>query len=161
MNAIYTEEQKFDQKIIRLILLGILLAMTILSGVIVLVEKSYVGIISFVVTLSIFILFKLLTLETKITNDTFCFRFLPFQIKFKCITKSEISKIKVTKYYPITDYGGWGIRFGRAGKAYTTSGNFGISITLSTGKNVMIGTRQPEAVEKFLAENGYPITEGT
>ena len=55
----------------------------------------------------------------------------------------EIIKYEIRKYRPIIEYGGWGIRFNKSGKAYTVSGNIGIQIQMSTGKGILIGTQQP------------------
>jgi hypothetical protein len=50
----------------------------------------------------------------------------------------------VQTYRPIRDYGGWGIRYGRGGKAYNVSGNRGVMLELSDGQKLLIGSQRPE-----------------
>ena len=47
-------------------------------------------------------------------------------------------------YNPIRDYGGWGIRWGTKGKAYNVSGNRGLYLEFSDGKQLLIGLQKPE-----------------
>ena len=47
-------------------------------------------------------------------------------------------------YRPILDYGGWGIRMGRKGWAYNTSGNRGVELELDTGKLLLVGSQRPK-----------------
>ena len=44
-------------------------------------------------------------------------------------------------YSPLKDYGGWGIRYGRKGKAYNVSGNKGVMLSMKDGKAIMIGSQ--------------------
>jgi hypothetical protein len=49
----------------------------------------------------------------------------------------------VRTYRPIRDYGGWGIRYGRNGKAYNVSGNRGVMLEFSHGQKLLIGSQKP------------------
>ena len=80
-------------------------------------------------------------LITEIKGDSIHIKFSPFTTQI--IPFSEIIKYEIRQYRPIIEYGGWGIRFNRSGKAYTVSGNIGIQIQLSVGKGILIGTQQP------------------
>jgi len=157
MNSVFEESQKFRQKAITWILYICLAVITIFSAAIIIVEKNSLGFVSFLVVLVFFSLFRIMRLETRITSDAIYYRFFPIQLKARRILKSEIRRIEIATYDPIADYGGWGIRFGKKGMAYTVIGVRGISITLSSDKNILIGTSQPEAAAKFLKENGYPL----
>ncbi|NVL91956.1 MAG: hypothetical protein HWN71_02845 [Desulfobacterales bacterium] len=53
-------------------------------------------------------------------------------------------------YNPLKDYGGWGIRYGRGGRAYNVSGNRGVYLELSNGKSLLIGSLQPEELARAI-----------
>lgn len=89
-------------------------------------------------------------LYTSISKDGIQYRFKPYQRSAKLITWNDIKSIEVKKYNPIKDYGGWGVRRGRAGKGYNTQGNIGIFIHTSEQKTLMIGTQEPEAVKRII-----------
>ena len=57
---------------------------------------------------------------------------------------STLKKYEVQTYRPIRDYGGWGIRYGRGGKAYNVSGNRGVMLELSDGQKLLIGSQKPD-----------------
>ena len=46
------------------------------------------------------------------------------------------------------DYGGWGLKRGKKGLAYTISGNYGIYLEMKMGKNIML-TRIKNSVHSF------------
>jgi len=90
-------------------------------------------------------------LTTEIRSDGLYFRFFPFHLSFRRIGAQEIKKFEACTYSPIKDYGGWGIRYGRKGKAYNISGNRGVQFKLSSGKHLLIGSRRPEELAEILA----------
>ena len=65
--------------------------------------------------------------------------FTEFIIPFDTIKSYEIRK-----YRPIREYGGWGIRFNRHGKAYTVKGTLGLQMELTNGEKILIGTENPD-----------------
>jgi hypothetical protein len=88
----------------------------------------------------------------RIDTDAVNYRFLPIQLKYRKIKRSDIEKMDVITYDPMEDYGGWGIRFSGKGKAYTAKGNHGLYIQLFTGKNILIGTSKPQEMQRFLSK---------
>ena len=56
------------------------------------------------------------------------------------------------RYRPLRDYGGWGIRYGRNGKAYNISGNKGLMIEFRNGKRLMLGSREPEVLKMSIEQ---------
>ena len=66
----------------------------------------------------------------------------PFRFLRKQVLWSDIERIYPRQYSPLAEYGGWGIRKGRAGFAYNMSGNQGIQLELKSGKRILIGTQQ-------------------
>ena len=136
---IFYEIQQFRQKWIWTILLIVLfvLFLPIISGII----SILLGVILILTGFCFIWLFYSMKLITEIKGDSIHIKFSPFTTQI--IPFSEIIKYEIRQYRPIIEYGGWGIRFNRSGKAYTVSGNIGIQIQLSVGKGILIGTQQP------------------
>jgi hypothetical protein len=78
------------------------------------------------------------------------FRYFPFHLSFHRIAAEEISGFQPCTYNPIRDYGGWGIRFGRKGKAYNVSGDRGVQIELAKEKHLLIVSQRPEELVEAL-----------
>jgi len=89
-------------------------------------------------------------LTTEIRSDGLYVRFFPFHLSFHRIAVEEIQRYEACTYSPIKDYGGWGIRFGRKGKAYNVSGNRGVQLELSNGKDLLVGSQKPEELVEAL-----------
>ena len=69
-------------------------------------------------------------------------------MKFRHFSWAELEEIYVREYSPISEFGGWGWRFGMGGKAYNISGDQGIQLVFKNGKKLLIGTQKPvEAAE--------------
>ena len=136
---IFYEIQQFRQKWIWTILLIVLfvLFLPIISGMV----SILLGVILILTGFCFIWLFYSIKLITEIKGDSIHIKFSPFTTQI--IPFSEIIKYEIRQYRPIIEYGGWGIRFNRSGKAYTVSGNIGIQIQLSVGKGILIGTQQP------------------
>lgn len=56
----------------------------------------------------------------------------------------EIASAEACSYEPIAEYGGWGVRRGRDGRAYNVSGNRGVRLVLRGGERVLVGSRRAE-----------------
>jgi hypothetical protein len=69
-----------------------------------------------------------------------------------CFAKDEIASFESLKYRPILEYGGWGIRMGKNGKAYTVSGDRGVRFVFTDKKKLLIGTQNPEKFQKVMRE---------
>ena len=85
-------------------------------------------IITTCVTLLLTLLFVNFRLDTLIKKDGIYVRFFPFHLKYKYFAWDKLTKSYVRQYSAITEYGGWGLRFGLFGKgnAYNVSGNQGL-----------------------------------
>ena len=64
-----------------------------------------------------------------------------------------MKNIEVVNYDPVSEYGGWGIRYGKNGWAYTVKGTRAIKINTSLNETILIGTSNPDKVSKFLKEH--------
>ena len=107
-------------------------------------SDTVVMIIAFVFGLAFPVLFLVANLTVEVRSDGLYYRFYPFHWSFRRISAETLWKHEVHKYRPIRDYGGWGISYGRGGKAYNVSGNRGVMLELSGGQRLLIGSQKPE-----------------
>jgi hypothetical protein len=70
-------------------------------------------------------------------------RFLPIHWNFKKFGFEQIIRCYARKYRPIAEYGGWGIRWGKSGKAYNAYGNIGVQLELIDGKKSSLAHKKP------------------
>ncbi len=106
----------------------------------------------------IILFFTTLRLDTEISTEGVRVRFFPFVDRF--IPSAEIESATVRKYNPVTEFGGWGIRWGTKGRvAYSTRGDMAIVLQLRSGQTVYIGTRKPEEARQALRAAGLPVQE--
>ena len=91
-------------------------------------------------------------LDTEVKEYGVCIRFRPFHRKWVVFCFESIQIAEALTYSPVKDYGGWGIRYGRKGKAYNVSGNKGVLLTLKDRKNVLIGSKNHEALCSSITE---------
>ncbi len=125
-------------------------------------QQGNLPLTDFIITLStslivislILFLFLTMQLKVKIDEKGISIEYLPF-LKHKEFRWDDIQQAYVKKYHPIKDYGGWGYRgFGKK-KAYNLSGSWGIQIMMKNGKQILIGTKQPEKVRQVLQHYGF------
>ncbi len=150
-----SEKQKFKNPYIWTIM--ILLNCYIIYGLIsqVFLDKPFgnnplpdiILIAVFIITFSILFLLYILFLEITIDNNEINIQFFPF-LK-KQFSFGDIKKIDIVKYNPLKDYGGWGIRYGKNGKAYTIGGNSGLRMILLNNKEYLIGINNPEKFKQL------------
>lgn len=96
------------------------------------------------------ILIYMTNLTTEIRSDGLYVRFFPMRLSFIRITTQEMKGFELCTYRPLGDYGGWGIRYGKKGKAYNVSGNRGVQLELTNGKHLLIGSQRPEELVQTL-----------
>ena len=83
-------------------------------------------------------------LVTEVRDDGIYICFFPLHWSFRRIAFTEVKRCTVETYRPITEYGGWGIRYGCKGKAYNVSGDRGVQIELLNGKRLLIGSQRAQ-----------------
>jgi hypothetical protein len=67
------------------------------------------------------------------------------------IPTTEIRGAKPVEYQAIRDYGGYGIRSGRDGKAYIASGKEGVELEFRTGRKLLVGTQRPAELARKIS----------
>jgi hypothetical protein len=79
-----------------------------------------------------------------------------FPLYRKAIPVGTIESAEPVTYRPILEYGGWGLRRSAKGIAYNMSGNRGVQLKMKEGRNILLGSRQPErlaaAIQQARAE---------
>ena len=90
------------------------------------------------------LLFFSLRLVTEVRYDGLYIRFFPLQFHEHKISFGEIKKYEIRTYSALKEYGGYGIRYGKNGKAYNVSGNRGVQLEFQDGKRLLIGSQKPE-----------------
>ena len=92
------------------------------------------------------IFFCMIKLQTQVCSDGLYVRFFPIHIRFKKFNSENIDQYYVRTYRPLMEYGGWGIRFGKNGKAYNIRGRQGLQLVLKNNKKLLIGSGEPEKI---------------
>lgn len=115
--------------------------------------------IGLILTLLVTLFITQLRLDTQVRSDGIYVRFFPFRLSFRRYGRERIVKAYIRDYSPITEYGGWGIRYGFSGKgkALTVSGNKGLQLELEDGSKLLIGTQEPAQLELALRQLGLGV----
>jgi hypothetical protein len=158
----FEERQRMNQWFIWVVLL-LINGVTAVSVYVQIIEKqpvgnnpmSNVGLIILSVLMVAFTVFILsVRLETQILGDHITYKLSPFHLKARIVKFDELQSIGVRKYNPILEYGGWGLRGFGKNIAYNISGNQGIQLELKTGQRILLGTKNPKAVQEALQAVG-------
>jgi len=112
---------------------------------------SLMGVILVVFGIGFPYLFYSLRLVTEARADGLYYRYAPLHRRFHTIAFSDIKSCESVVYRPIREYGGWGIRYGSKGKAFTVRGNRGVEIVLNDQSRILIGSQRPEELSMALA----------
>lgn len=104
--------------------------------------------LSFLITAGIALLFYKLKLITTVGPDGITIRFFPLTSKY--ISFDSITSCKARTYRPIREYGGWGIRFSRRGRAYNVSGDRGVQLEFSESRPLLIGSQKAEQLAEVI-----------
>ena len=67
------------------------------------------------------------------------------------IPLEQVRSARAVEYDAIRDFGGYGIRSGARGRAYTAGGNGAVELELQDGCKVFIGSRQPALLARQIA----------
>lgn len=144
----YREEQHFHDFLMGLLVLAMLFVVFVTTVAVVFARPGDALLLAIapVVVVLIAALISLSHLDVDVTDSgvTIAFRHL---WPTRRIAFQDIVGLEVKHYRPLIDYGGWGVRIGPAGWAYTTGGDVGVKLRLRKGLPVLIGSRHPEDLE--------------
>lgn len=115
-------------------------------------HKMYDILILLILPLTINLLLLFFRLSIKIDKKYFKFKMFPFHWHFRKIRLNEISNATVKEYNTDRTFHGWGmgIPWNKNYQSYTVKGYKGVEISLSNGKQIFIGTQQPESLIESL-----------
>lgn len=68
------------------------------------------------------------------------------------IPLDDVQRARATKFSPLADYGGWGVRLSWKGWAFDTGGAEGVLVETKSGKRIMIGSRRARDLEEAIAK---------
>lgn len=104
------------------------------------------------ITLLTFIWFTFLKLKTTINSEGITIQFAGIPFCKRVIGWNDITSISLITYSPMSDYGGWGVRYSMSGNGwcYNVAGNWGIKLMYKNGKPFLIGTQQAEEAKKII-----------
>lgn len=88
----------------------------------------------------IVLLMLCLRLKTTVDDISITTRLFPFTRSETEIT--DIQQVEIVEYNPMSDFGGWGIRYGLGGTIYSIQGNTAVKLSLASGKTIYIGTQR-------------------
>lgn len=88
-------------------------------------------------------------LRTEVRDGGLFVRFFPFLRRE--IPYHDIRTAEARTCQPLREYGGWGIRIGRSGTAYSVSGDRGVQLVLASGKRLFIGSQRADELALALA----------
>ena len=93
-------------------------------------------------------------LHVTINIEGITYKYPPFHIKPKQMPWENIESAELMKINPLKEFGGWGLRYGKLGAAYTTRGRYILHIVQKTGKPINLTIAQPE---KFIAATSQQL----
>jgi len=144
----YHEEQHFHGALMGLLLVAMVfvVVVTVVAVVFSRPGDALLLAIAPVVVVLVASLISLSHLDVEVTDRgvSIAFRYL---WPTRRIAFGDIVGLEVKRYRPLIDYGGWGVRLGPAGWAYTTGGNVGVKLRLRKGLPVLVGSARPQELE--------------
>lgn len=140
--TLFREEQRFRQPWLWS-LIALATALEVTLAVVLPGAGTVGGLVVLATALLLPVLLALLTLRTEVRPDGLHLRFWPL-VRHRHLRPDEIVEATARTYRPIVEYGGWGLRFGRRGSAYNTSGNRGVQLLLASGRRLLIGSQRAD-----------------
>lgn len=114
-----------------------------------LLTLSSISFVSLLLSLVTVLIYKA-DLVTRIDEYGIHYRFFPLQFHFHTISWKEIEEVYIREYDALSEYGGWGVKFGSYGKAYTVKGRYGLQLELSDDRSILLGTQKPIELERLI-----------
>jgi hypothetical protein len=143
----FHEEQRFSQSWIRTLLVIAMLPVIVvflIRGVVL----SVMIVPLILLAVGVLLAFARLVVDVDREAITVAFHFLWPKRRIRI---SDVRKAEVTKYSPLLDYGGYGVRLGFRGWAFNTSGDEGVLVETNDGSRLMIGSHRPKDLEAAIA----------
>ncbi|NIM06477.1 MAG: hypothetical protein GTO55_08700 [Armatimonadetes bacterium] len=108
------------------------------------------GALVFAFDAALIALFLAANLRTEVRIDGLYIRYFPFHLSFRKVPLENAAKVEALTYNPIQEYGGWGIRFRRKGRAYNPTGNRGVRLEYMDGRHILLGSQRPDELKEAI-----------
>lgn len=96
-------------------------------------------------------------LTVTINNDGITYKYPPFHNKPKTIAWTEIEHATLLKISPLKEFGGWGLRYGKLGAAFTTRGRYILHINTQKKTPINLTVLDIDALLNIAQEQKWPI----
>jgi len=107
-------------------------------------------IIVFLITVIIGVLISSQKLKIIITKDEIIYSFGIFASR-STVKITDVQRMSITKYDPLTDFWGWGVKNNSTTDCYTVSGDTGLELILpNRNRKILIGTNKPTELQLVL-----------
>jgi hypothetical protein len=140
--VLFEERQRFVNRVVAFVLLGLLLLATLFAWQDLRAHLPAGRQLTMFLPVALVAILLFLELHVTVRDAGVHIRMLPFANR--TIAPAHIARWEARTYRPIREYGGWGVRFGPRGRAYNVSGDRGVELTLDNGKRVLIGSQRSE-----------------
>ena len=107
-----------------------------------------IGSVVILFSVSMIYLFYTLRLITEVRDEGLYIRFYP--LRGKVIRYQSIKSCEARTYKPLSEYGGWGIKYGRSGWAYNIIGDRGVQLVLDNNKRILIGSQRADELKQAI-----------
>jgi hypothetical protein len=76
--------------------------------------------------------------------------------RLRRVPLDQIQSVETIKHDIARDYGGYGIRSTREGKAYVAGGGRGVRVTLDKGEKLVVGSQRPDELAAAILDSRSP-----
>ncbi len=104
------------------------------------------------------LLIYVIKLHVTINTEGITYKYPPFRNKPTALPWENIQSIELMRINPLKEFGGWGLRYGKLGTAYTTRGRYILHIVQNTGKPNNLTIAAPTDFVKAIAQQNWPVT---
>ena len=96
-------------------------------------------------------------LHVTVNAEGITYKYPPFHNKPKQIPWANIESAELMKINPLKEFGGWGLRYGKLGTAYTTRGKYILHIKMRQGKPINVTIVDYNTLLNIGESNKWPI----
>jgi hypothetical protein len=106
------------------------------------------GLIIIAVNAGVIALLLITKLQIEVSRQGIFVRLYPFQRRVRKIDLDGVTGARLVSFRPIRDYGGYGLRVRRDGKAYIVQGEQGVRLDYANGYHILIAARNAEVLHE-------------
>jgi hypothetical protein len=96
-------------------------------------------------------------LHVTVNAEGITYKYPPFHNKPNLLRWENIETVELLKINPLKEFGGWGLRYGKLGTAYTTRGKYILHIKMRQGKPINVTIVDYHTLLNIGESNQWPI----